>query len=94
MKKADTLSQRPDHKKGVEDDNKDIMLLKPEYFRICTLRQNHLLVDGSEKNMLSKIHNCTDMDDEVVKAVNEMKGEKKKTIKEEEWAEEQGLILF
>jgi hypothetical protein len=34
------------------------------------------------------------MDEEVVKAVKEMKGEKKKTIKGEEWAEEQGLILF
>ena len=76
MKKADTLSRRPDHKKGVEDDNKDITLLKPEYFR-----QGHLLIDGAEKNMLSKIHNCTDMDDEVVKAVKEMKGEKKQTIK-------------
>jgi len=34
MKKADTLSRRPDHKKGVENDNKDITLLKPEYFQI------------------------------------------------------------
>ena len=48
MKKADTLSQRPDHKKGVEDDNKDITLLKPEYFRIRALRQGHLLIDREE----------------------------------------------
>ena len=94
MLKADTLSRRPDHKKGVEDDNKDITLLKPEYFRIHTLRQGHLLIDGSKKNMLSKIHNCTDMDEEVVRAVKEMKGEKKKINKGEEWAEQQGLILF
>jgi hypothetical protein len=33
------------------------------------------------------------MDEEGVKAVKEIKGEKK-TIKGEEWAEEQGLILF
>ena len=70
------------------------MLLKPEYFHICTLHQGHLLIDGAEKNMLAKIHNCMDMDKEVVKAVKEMKGEKKKTITEEEWAEEQGLMLF
>ena len=94
MKKADTLSRRPDHKKGVEDNNKDITLLKPEYFCIRALHHGHLLIDGSEKNMLSKICNCTDMDEEVVKAVKEMKGEKKKIIKGEEWAEEQGLILF
>ena len=94
MRKADVLSRRPDHKRGVEEDNKDITLLKPEYFRIRALRQGHLLIDSSEKETLSKIRNCTNMDEEVVKAVKEMKGEKKKTIKGEEWAEEQGLILF
>ena len=74
--------------------NNPIMLLKPEYFHIHTLCQGHLLIDGSEKNMLSKIRNCTDMDEEVVKAVKEMKEEKQKTIKGEEWTEEQGFILF
>ena len=69
-------------------------MLKPEYFCIHALHQGHLLIHSSEKNMLSKIRNCTNMDEEVVKAVKEMKGEKKKTIKGEEWAEEQGLILF
>ena len=94
MRKADALSRRPDHKRGVEEDNKNITLLKPEYFRIHALRQGHLLIDGSEKETLSKICNCTNMDEEVVKAVREMRGEKKKTIKGDEWAEEQGLILF
>ena len=94
MRKADVLSRRPDHKRGVEEDNKDITLLKPEYFRIRALRQGHLLIDSSEKETLSKIRNCTNMDEEVVKAIREKKGEKKKTIKGDEWAEEQGLILF
>jgi hypothetical protein len=90
MKKADTLSQRPDHKMGVENDNKNTTLLKPEYFQICALCQGHLLIDGSEKETLSKIRKCEDMDKEVVKVVKEMKGEKKKTIK----GEGTGLILF
>ena len=94
MKKANALSRRPDYKRGVEDDNKDITLLKPEYFRIHALHQGHFLIDSSEKEMLSKIHNWTNMKEEVVKAINEMKGEKKKTIRREEWAQEQGLILF
>ena len=58
------------------------------------LRQGHLLIDSSKKETLSKISNCTDMDKEVVKAIKEIKGEKKKTIRGEEWAEEQGLMLF
>jgi hypothetical protein len=94
MKKANTLSRRPDHKRGVENDNKNTTLLKPEYFRIHALCQGHLLIDGSEKKTLSKIRKCEDMDKEVVKVVKEMKGGQKKTIKGEEWVEEQGLILF
>ena len=31
MGKADSLSRRPDHEKGVDRDNKDITLLKPEF---------------------------------------------------------------
>ena len=34
MGKADSLSRRPDHKKGMEDDNKNVTLLKPEFFKI------------------------------------------------------------
>jgi RNase H-like domain found in reverse transcriptase len=91
MKKADALSRRSDHQKGVEN---NIMLLKLEYFHICAMHQGHLLIDSSEKETLSKICDCTDMDKEVVKAVKEIKGEKKKNIKGDEWIEEQGLILF
>ena len=34
MGKADALSRRPDHKEGVENDNDEQMLLKPEFFAI------------------------------------------------------------
>jgi len=33
-------------------------------------------------------------DEEVIKALKDMKGEKKKSIRGDEWIEEQGLILF
>jgi len=38
MKKADMLSRQPDHTRGVENDNGNITLLKPEYFEFvpCT----------------------------------------------------------
>jgi len=94
MKKADALSRRPDHKKGVENDNSNMTLLKPKYFRICAMRQGHLLIDGSEKETLSKIRKCADLDEEVIKVLKDMKGEKKKSIRGDEWIEEQGLILF
>jgi stalled ribosome alternative rescue factor ArfA len=55
MKKADILSRRIDHKRGVENDNKNTMLLKSEYFRVQAMEQGHLLKDGMEKEILSWI---------------------------------------
>jgi hypothetical protein len=59
MKKADLLSRRADHKRGVEDDNKEVTLLKPEYFRICAMHQGHLLIDGSERRCCPKFANVS-----------------------------------
>ena len=80
--------------KGVENNNSNITLLKPEYFHSCAMGQGHLLIDGSEKEALSKIRKCTNLDKEVVKALKNMKEVKKKSIRGDEWIEEQGLILF
>ena len=46
MAKANTLLRRVDLKKGIESDNKDVTLLKPEFFRVCTLCPGHLLIEG------------------------------------------------
>ena len=46
MAKADSLSRRPDHKKGVEHDNENVTLLKPEFFKARAMMQGHLLIEG------------------------------------------------
>ena len=84
MVKADSLSRRPDHKKGMEDDNKDVVLLKPEFFRIQALRRGHLLIHGDEKGLLKKIRKS--------KAQDEKAGVK--TLNGREWEIEQDLILW
>jgi hypothetical protein len=58
------------------------------------MEQGHLLIDGLEKETLLSIRKCQDPDKEVIKAIKQMKGEKKKTIKGDKWSEEQDLILF
>ena len=73
MAKADALSRRADLKEGIESDNKDIMLLKPEFFCVRALRQGHLLIEGEEEKLLSKIRSSNDHEDAVVKAVEELK---------------------
>ena len=73
MAKADTLSRRADLKKGIESDNKDVTLLKPEFFPVRTLRQGHLLIEGEEEKLLSRIRSSKDHEDAVVKTVEELK---------------------
>ena len=94
MGKADALSRRPDHKEGVENDNDEVTLLKPEFFAIRSLQQGHLMIDGAENDILSKVRKAKELDESVVKAVEEMKRAPVKRLRSEEWSEEQGLILF
>ena len=94
MGKADALLRRVDHKEGVEHDNENVTLLKPEYFKVCTLHQGHLIIEGKENILLSKIRKSRDFDKSVVKAVEELKKSPTKHLRSEEWSEEQGLILY
>jgi len=57
MGKADALSRRADHKEGIEHDNENTVLLKPEFFKVRALRQGHLLIEGHEESILTKIRN-------------------------------------
>ena len=41
MLTADPLSRRPDHEEGVEFDNRDQVLLKPEFFAIGAVDSSH-----------------------------------------------------
>ena len=73
MGKADALSRCADHKEGVEHDNENVTLLKPEYFKVCTLCQGHILIECKENILLSKIWKSRDLDKSVIKAVEELK---------------------
>ena len=94
MAKANTLSRHVDLKKGIESDNKDIILLKPEFFHVHTLCQGHLLIEEEEEKLLSRIRSSKDHEDAVVKAVEELKQSGTKTIRSDEWALVQGLVLY
>ena len=41
MLTADPLSRRPDHEEGVQLDNRDQILLKPEFFAIQVIEPSH-----------------------------------------------------
>ena len=78
----------------LEHDNENVTLLKPEYFKVRVLRQGHLLIEGEENILLSKIRKSRDLDESVVKAVEELKKSSTKHLQSDEWSEKQGLILY
>jgi len=91
MGKADGLSRRPDWEVGVEKDNEEQMLVKKEWLEARRIRVTEVIIEGVD--LLDKVRKCEARDDEVVKAVEEMKRAGVKMLRDEEWHQENGLML-
>jgi len=77
MGKADGLSKRPDWQEGVERDNEDQKLIKPEWIRGAET----LVEEGDLKEKIKRVQKG---DEKVVKAVEELKKVGIKTLKDKE----------
>ena len=82
MERADSLSRRVDWVEGVERDNKNQVMLKKEWLEVRAMEQ---LVKGLEEEIVKKIKEARDKDEEVIKVVEEMKKAGVKTLRDEEW---------
>jgi len=71
MKKVDSLSRRPDWEVGVERDNENKTLVKLEWLEVRRTETVEIVVEGV--NLLEQVRQSKVRDDEVVKAVEEMK---------------------
>jgi len=71
MRKADSLSRRPDWEVGVERDNEDEALVKPEWLKTRKTKMVEIIVDRVD--LLEEVRKSKVKDDEVVKAVEEIK---------------------
>jgi len=71
MGKADSLSRRPDWEIGVKKDNEDETLVKPEWLEVRKTEVVEIIVDRVD--LLEEVRKSKVKDDEVVKAVEEMK---------------------
>jgi len=91
MGKADGLSRRPDWEVGIEKDNKEQMLVKKEWLEVKKIRVTEVVIEGVD--LLEKMRKCEAKDNEVVKAVEEMKQAGVKMLRDEEWCQEDGLML-
>ena len=91
MEKADGLSRRPDWEVGVEKNNEEQMLVKKEWLEVKRIRVTEVIIEGVD--LLDKVRKSEAKDDEVVKVVEEMKRAGVKILRDEEWWQEDGLML-
>ena len=82
MEKADSLSRRPDWEVGVEKDNEDETLVKPEQLEVRKTETVEIIVD--KVDLLEEVRKSKVKDDEVVKAVEEIKRAGVKMLRDEE----------
>ena len=90
MGRADSLSRRVDWTKRVERDNENQVMLKEEWLEVRAMEQ---LVEGPEEEIMKKIKEVRDKAEEVIKVVEEMKKAGVKTLRDEKWQIEEGLVL-
>jgi len=90
IRRADSLSRRVDWAEGVERDNENQVMLKEEWLEIRAMEQ---LIEGPEEEIVKRIKKARDKDEEVIKVVEEMKKAEVKTLRDEEWQIEEGLVL-
>ena len=85
MGKADGLSRRPNWQEGVEKDNEDQKLIKPEWIRGAET----MIKEGDLKKRIKRIQ---EGDERVVKAVEELKRAGIKMLKDKEWEIENRIV--
>jgi len=65
-------------------------MLKEEWLEVRVMEQ---LVEGPGEEIVKKIKEARDKDEEVIKAVEEMKKAGVKMLRNEKWQVEEGLVL-
>jgi len=82
MGKANGLSKRLDWEIRVEKDNEEQTLVKKEWLEAKRIRVTEVVIEGVD--LLDKVRKFKARDDEVVKAVEEMKQIGVKMLRDEE----------
>jgi len=91
MGRANSLSRRSDWQVGVEKDNEDRVLIKKEWMEVRAMQVEEVIIEGVD--LIEKIKMSEVKDNEVIKAVEEMKCAGVKVLRDEEWREEDRVML-
>jgi len=87
--KADGLSRQPDWQERVGKENEDRTLVKREWLEMKVVEE--VVIEGVD--ILDRIRKSKAVDDEIVKVVEKMKKANVKVLRNEEWREEDRLML-
>jgi len=90
IEKADSLSRRLDWEIGVDKNNKNETLVKPKWLIVKRTEKVEIIVEGV--NLLEKVRQLKVKDDEVIKAVEEMKQAGVKMLRDKEWRKVDGIM--
>ena len=90
MGKADSLSRRLDWEVGVEKDNENETLVKPEWLEMRKTEAVEIIVD--REDLLEEVRKSKVKDDEVVKAIEEIKQAGVKMLRDEEQREVDSIM--
>jgi len=71
LEKTDSLSRKLDWEIGVERDNEDETLVKPEWLEVRKTKKVEVIGEGVD--LLEKVKQSKVKDDEVIKVVEEIK---------------------
>jgi len=82
MGKANSLSRRPDWEVGVERDNENEMLVKPEWLEARRTKTVKIVVKGVD--LLEQVRQSKVKDNEVIKVVEKIKQAGVKMLKDKE----------
>ena len=82
MGKANSLSKRLDWEVGVEKDNENETLVKPEWLEVRKMETVEIIVDRVD--LLEEVRKSKIKNDKVVKAVEEMKRAEIKMLRDKE----------
>jgi len=75
---------------GVKKDNKDQRLVKPEWLEVRKTKTVEIIVDGVD--LLEEVRKSKVKDNEIIKAVEEMKRAEVKMLRDKEWREIDGIM--
>ena len=82
MGRVDSLSRRIDWAEEVEKNNENQVMLKKEWLEVRAIEQ---LIEKPKEEIVKRIKEARDKDEEVIKVVEEMKKAGVKTLRDEEW---------